>query len=48
MTDLNSDNNFMLEGMWVLVSREEDVWVLEQLVPDEVAQSVVLLVDGED
>ena len=48
MTDLNSDNNFVLEGMWVLVSCEEDVWVLEQLVPDEVAQSVVLLVDGED
>ena len=38
----------MLEGMWVLVSREEDVWVLEQLVPDEVAQSVVLLVYCED
>ena len=34
--------------MGVLVSAEEDIWVLEQLHPDHVAHRVVLLVDRED
>ena len=34
--------------MGVLVSAEEDIWVLEELHPDHVPHRVILLVDSED
>ena len=33
---------------WIFVPRKDHIWVLEQLMPDHVAQCVVLLVQGED
>ena len=40
--------DLVLKRAWVFVPRKDHIWVLEQLMPDHVAQSVVLLVEGED
>ena len=40
--------DLVFKRTWVFVPRKDHIWVLEQLVPDHVAQSVVLLVEGED
>lgn len=45
---LDSDDKFVLEWMRKLVSCEKNFGVLEKLVPDHVAECVVLLVDCED
>ena len=40
--------DLVFKRTWVFVPRKDHIWVLEQLMPDHVAQSVVLLVEGED
>ena len=45
---LDPEDDLVLEGVGVLVAGEEHVGVLEELAADEVAEGVVLLVDGED
>ena len=40
--------NLVFKRTWVFVPRKDHIWVLEQLMPDHIAQSVVLLVEGED
>ena len=45
---LDPEDDLVLEGVGVLVAGEEHVGVLEQLAADEVAEGLVLLVDGED
>ena len=40
--------DLVFKRAWVFVPRKDHIWVLEQLMPDHIAQSVVLLVEGED
>ena len=45
---LNSQDDFVLQRMRIFVAGEQHLRVFQQLTTDHVAQSVVLLVDGED
>ena len=40
--------DLVLKRAWVFVPWKDHIWVLEQLMPDHVAQGVVLLVQSED
>ena len=39
------DLNFLLERMWFLVASKPDPWILEELVSDNVAKGVVMVLD---
>ena len=39
--------HLVFKRTWVFVAGKDNIWILEQLVPDHVAQGVILLVEGE-